>query len=58
MTKKNIMREFFMGEISGVDVPAQAPALKAIMKRHDQPSQSDFEKKAALTSANEGHQHL
>lgn len=35
MAKKRIMRAFKMNEISAVTIPAQAGALKAIIKRHD-----------------------
>lgn len=59
-TKKNIMREFRMTEISGVDAPAQEGARVAIMKRAEPTPEAveDLQKRAGITSATRGHSHL
>jgi len=41
MAKKNIMLEFAMDEISGVDRPAQVGARKTLMKRNSRKEESD-----------------
>ena len=52
MTKrKNIMKEFEIGEISSVDRPAQ-PGAKAVMFKR-----ADVEKALAVTTINAGHAH-
>lgn len=58
--KRNIMREFRMTEISGVDTPAQEGARVAIMKRAEptQEAVEEIRKRAGITSANRGHSHL
>lgn len=56
MTKKRIMREFRIDEISAVDRPAQQSATVSIMKRDG----SDVDKNDTvdlLTSVTNGHQH-
>lgn len=57
---KRRMVKFQLDEISPVDVPAQGPALLAIMKRREDNPYDDEEvrKRAALTTANDGHTHL
>lgn len=57
---KNIMRDFKMVEISGVDVPAQKGAKVMLMKRHHE-DETEFLKRdsvAVLTSETDGHAHL
>lgn len=54
MSKKRIMREFKINEISGVDKPAQKGALSVIMKRAGEP----MNKGAVLTTNDDGHSHL
>lgn len=49
-TKRRIMKEFHLAEISLVDSPAQAPARVAILKR-------DVEKRKMVTSMTAGHAH-
>lgn len=59
-TKRNIMEEFELDEISGVDFPAQAGARVTIMKR-GLPTDEDGEptaKRLRLLSDEDGHTHL
>jgi len=59
--KRRIMRALKINEISGVDVPAQQPALALIMKRHDDADTSQTEelaKGSALTTSDRDHTHL
>jgi hypothetical protein len=51
MAKKNIMRKLKIGEISGVDRPAQAGAKAVLMKRADAPTVSDNYAKATFDEA-------
>lgn len=51
--RKNIMKEFEIGEISSVDRPAQ-PGAKAVMFKRDEPQ---VEKALAVTTINAGHAH-
>jgi len=53
-SKKRILKEFKLTEISAVDKPAQSPALATIMKRND----DTIEKKYVMTSGTDGHTHL
>ena len=54
-TKRNIMAEFTLDEISGVDNPAQQGARVAIMKRADA---ALIGKKLRLLSDEDGHTHM
>lgn len=54
--KRNIMRQFRIDEISGVDTPAQEPATVSIMKRAEPESLKKYGV-VALTSEADGHQH-
>ena len=51
--RKNIMKEFEIGEISSVDRPAQ-PGAKAVMFKRDS---SEIKKSLAVTTINAGHAH-
>ena len=53
--RKRVMKEFYLGEISAVDRPAQPHATMAIMKRD---SGELMEKVLLLTSEVDGHQHM
>ena len=55
--KRNIMRDFRIDEISGVDVPAQQGATVAVMKRADPSEVKKYGNVMALTTESEGHQH-
>lgn len=55
--KRNIMKEFKINEISGVDMPAQQGATAVIMKRHT-PEDDNVEKRSALTTEERDHTHL
>lgn len=58
---KKIMRAFKINEISAVDQPAQQGAKAVLMKRHDDSIEDEdlvVEKKAALTTSEEGHAHI
>jgi len=52
MSKKRIMKEFHLAEISLVDSPAQEPARVAILKRD-----ADVSKRLAITTMTAGHAH-
>jgi hypothetical protein len=52
-TRKNIMTEFEIGEISSVDRPAQ-PGAKAVMFKRDS---EEVKKAIAVTTINAGHAH-
>lgn len=54
-TRRTVMKEFCITEISGVDRPAQQMARVAIMKRDD--GDAEFNKACALTTEAMGHQH-
>jgi hypothetical protein len=56
--KKKIMRSLKIDEISGVDRPAQEGARSLILKRRDSQTDIPVEKKAVLTSSENGHSHL
>jgi hypothetical protein len=55
MTKRNVMAEFTLDEISGVDNPAQQGARVTIMKRADA---ALIGKKLRLLSDEDGHTHM
>ena len=55
--KRRILRTLKIDEISGVDRPAQEGARAVIMKRVEDDDGS-LSKNSALTTAEEGHQHL
>lgn len=56
--KKRILRSLVVDEVSGVDKAAQVPAAAVLRKRAESIGKGHDFDRPALTSENEGHQHM